>query len=933
MRPSNAGASTRRTGWWGVLTLIAALLAATAPVHAGQVVMRDDGTTVIRVVVSPEMGLLPDPTRTDTFSRAETAVVNEFVRRFPTIFAQRYGDEYKADPDRYGRHDWDKVAVELVPFSTIAVTGLETDLLAIAGGVAPDVLYVQFRKSNNYIENGFLHPLDKPEDGYLTTMLPEEVDFRVNPKIWPVIRRKGPDGETRVWAMPFGGVLGTVLLYRKDLFDRYGVAYPTADWTWTDLMAASRKLTNPQDSTYGMLLGTGKYESWFWNNYLWAAGGDVMSYDAATDQWRCVFDSREAAVALDFYLRLTTEKWTDAQGRIHRGYADLTNLTNNWDQGRVAMRMEYIDGKLFSTINPDVTGMAPTPKGPTGIRAGELNSRMMGLFSQITHPAVRDAAWEFIRWHDCEDAERLRTRVMVEGGMGRFINPTYLKLFGYPEVERLAPKGWSEIFRIAIESGRPEPYGKNSNFAYQLVTIPIQEARAQMLAGNLPEDEEARLDALQEILRRGNARANEEMIGVISPQERRKRNWTAGVVLVAIVITFILVLRRVFRDFSPAKISVGGVSRRKGLQLHAYGWAYLLLVPALATILLWQYVPLVRGSIMAFQDYRILGQSSWVGVQNFGDLLYDNLWWQAVWNSVRYSFLIMALTFLPPIVLAILLDEVPRASVLFRVLYYLPAVIAGLVVTLLWKQFYEPNAMGVLNSVVMRIPAVAFVGMGLLLLLLACIFAMRLWGHGSRIPAVVFVIAGLVVLFTLLQLALPILVRSGEGWIDTLVYLPGRMLATREEAFRWLTDPDTALFACVLPMVWAGIGPGCLIYLAALRGIPPDYYEAADIDGANFVDKILFVVFPMLKPLILINFIGVFNGAWFGATSNVLAMTGGGANTEVAGLHIFYKAFMFLKFGPATAMAWMLAFMLIGFTVNQLRILSRLEFRTTGEKK
>ena len=38
------------------------------------------------------------------------------------------------------------------------------------------------------------------------------------------------------------------------------------------------------------------------------------------------------------------------------------------------------------------------------------------------------------------------------------------------------------------------------------------------------------------------------------------------------------------------------------------------------------------------------------------------------------------------------------------------------------------------------------------------------------------------------------------------------------------------------------MGPGCLIYLAALKGIPDDFYEAADIDGAGFIDKILFVL-------------------------------------------------------------------------------------------
>ena len=148
----------------------------------------------------------------------------------------------------------------------------------------------------------------------------------------------------------------------------------------------------------------------------------------------------------------------------------------------------------------------------------------------------------------------------------------------------------------------------------------------------------------------------------------------------------------------------------------------------------------------------------------------------------------------------------------------------------------------------------------------------------------------------------------------------------------WLTDRNTAMLSCVIPMVWAGIGPGCLIYLAALRGIADDLYEAAEIDGATFIDKIAFIVFPILKPLIIITFVGVFIGAWQGA-ANILAMTGGAAGTQVADLKIFYEAFMYMRMGPATAMAWTLGFILIGFTVYQLRILSRLEFRTTGTKE
>lgn len=157
------------------------------------------------------------------------------------------------------------------------------------------------------------------------------------------------------------------------------------------------------------------------------------------------------------------------------------------------------------------------------------------------------------------------------------------------------------------------------------------------------------------------------------------------------------------------------------------------------------------------------------------------------------------------------------------------------------------------------------------------------------------------------------------------------MLGGFPEPKDWLHDSQTAMFCCVLPMVWAGLGPGSLIYLAALKGIGDELYEVAELDGATFIDKILFIVFPMLRALLVINFVGVFIGSWK-TTANILAMTGGGASTEVAGLHIFYKSFVYLKFGPATAMAWVLGFILIGFTVQQLRLLSRVEFRAGGGK-
>jgi multiple sugar transport system permease protein len=336
---------------------------------------------------------------------------------------------------------------------------------------------------------------------------------------------------------------------------------------------------------------------------------------------------------------------------------------------------------------------------------------------------------------------------------------------------------------------------------------------------------------------------------------------------------------------------------------------------------------------MAFYDYRIFGDSTWVFLDNFANLLWDPDWWQALLTSARYSFLVIALTFIPPVLLAILLQEIPRGKVLFRLVFYLPATITGLVVILLWKTFYEPSEAGLMNRLVMHIPAWAWLALALILVLATLHLARRLLYHHLWKAALFVLVAGLLLatapLAPLREIVRSLSATQGLSFYKTMSVF--QLLGTAlPEPMRWLDDSRIALFSCVLPMLWAGMGPGCLIYLAALKGIPDDLYEAADLDGASFTDKILFVIVPTLRPLLIINFVGVFIASWQ-AEANILAMTAGGARTEVAGLHIFYKAFIFLRLGPATAAAWMLGCLLVGFTLYQLRILSRVEFRANRE--
>ena len=165
------------------------------------------------------------------------------------------------------------------------------------------------------------------------------------------------------------------------------------------------------------------------------------------------------------------------------------------------------------------------------------------------------------------------------------------------------------------------------------------------------------------------------------------------------------------------------------------------------------------------------------------------------------------------------------------------------------------------------------------------------------------------------------------GLFNSLIMSGASLLHLHPGPVNWLGNPKIALVSVILPGVWASAGPGSLIYQAALRSIPEEMYEAADLDGAGVWMKFWRVTLPTLKPLILINLVGAVIGT-FQATDNILVMTAGGPlySTQTLGLEIWYNAFLFLKFGYATAAAWVMGALLIGFTVYQLRVMKDLRF-------
>ena len=367
-------------------------------------------------------------------------------------------------------------------------------------------------------------------------------------------------------------------------------------------------------------------------------------------------------------------------------------------------------------------------------------------------------------------------------------------------------------------------------------------------------------------------------------------------------------------------------------------FAWMFLVPAVGTILIWEYYPLMRGLLMGFQDFRILGGSTFVGLRNFVEAVSEPKFWRYLLQTAQYIALAVGLGFGAPILLALLLSEIPKFKVLYRTVYYLPAVTTGLVTLFLWKGLlYDPSSNGVLNSLILwfnSVPAwlAATLKIGAFAAAAAaaaglCIQATK--HYYSQRGRWITGICGVV----LAGLLTALLVKFyGEGGLAQVVAAFTQPFAFKVQSF--LRDPNLAMLWLVVPGIWAGAGPGCLLYLAALKGIPDEQYEAADLDGAGVLQKAVHVVLPNLKALIVINFVGAVVGG-FKASGNIFVMTGGGPEdaTMTTGLYIWYNAFMFLNFGLSTAMAWIMGALLIGFTLSQLRILNKLQFRNVATEQ
>lgn len=138
----------------------------------------------------------------------------------------------------------------------------------------------------------------------------------------------------------------------------------------------------------------------------------------------------------------------------------------------------------------------------------------------------------------------------------------------------------------------------------------------------------------------------------------------------------------------------------------------------------------------------------------------------------------------------------------------------------------------------------------------------------------------------------------------------------------YLADPKIAIFSCIAVNVWQWTGFSMLLYLAGLQTLPSEVLEAAEVDGASVIQRLVQVVWPMLRPihltLILLGVIGALQ-----TFALIFILTKGGPNnaTQMMPTYIFLQAFQLQNMGYGAAISVVLLMIALMSSLFQMRFL------------
>ena len=277
---------------------------------------------------------------------------------------------------------------------------------------------------------------------------------------------------------------------------------------------------------------------------------------------------------------------------------------------------------------------------------------------------------------------------------------------------------------------------------------------------------------------------------------------------------------------------------------------YLLVSPYLIFVTVFVMFPVLFCFFLTFHKWNIISPMHFIGVDNYARLFHDRLFWKAIGNTLKFLLVHIPLQLIVSLFLAQLLNQKIKTISFFRASFFLPVIVSGVVVTILWQQLFGFDS-GIFNRVL-----------------------------------------------------------SGIG-------LP---------KIGWLVNPDIAIYSIAVMATWKNVGLYVILFLVGLQTVPPQYYEAAKLEGATRWQQFYHITLPMINPTIfLVVVLSTIGG--FSLFIEPYIMTGGGPlnQTLSAVLYIYKQAFQYYNMGYSATLGFFYAIMIMTVVVMQKKLIEKEE--------
>jgi ABC-type sugar transport system permease subunit len=275
---------------------------------------------------------------------------------------------------------------------------------------------------------------------------------------------------------------------------------------------------------------------------------------------------------------------------------------------------------------------------------------------------------------------------------------------------------------------------------------------------------------------------------------------------------------------------------------------YLMVSPYIIHFVTFIAFPVLFSLFLMFHKWNIIGSMEYVGLTNFTKLFQDRLFFKSILNTIIFLLIHIPLQIGIALFFAELLNQKIKLRGFFRAAFFLPVVVSGVVVTMLWEQLYGYDT-GLLNR---------------------------------------------------------LLVTMGLGKI------------------KWLVSPQMAMPSIAIMATWKNVGLYIVLFLVGLQNVPAQYYEAAELDGANHWQKFWHITFPSINPTIfMVVILSTIGG--FSLFIEPYILTGGGPlnSTISAVLYIYKQGFFYYHMGYAATLGFFFALLILLVVFVQKKVIER----------